>query len=55
MSVKLISVKCPECGAALDIEQGRTQCFCSYCGAKILTHDDNEYIIRKIDEAELKS
>jgi len=34
MSVELISVKCPECGASLDIEEGRRQMFCSYCGAK---------------------
>lgn len=36
MSTKLISMKCPECGAEVNAEEGREQCFCSYCGAKIL-------------------
>ncbi len=52
--VRFISVKCPECGAALQFEEGRTTVFCSYCGANILMHNDNEYIYRSIDEAEIK-
>lgn len=54
MSVKLIAVKCPECGANLQIEEGREQVFCSYCGTKIIITNDNEYIYRHIDEAEIK-
>lgn len=53
MAVKIYSVKCPECNASLPIEEGRTQMFCSYCGAKIIVHNENEYICRHIDEAEL--
>lgn len=41
MGIKLITVKCPECGASLDIEEGRKQLFCSYCGSKILIQNDN--------------
>ena len=52
--VKLISIKCPDCGAALQFEEGRSTAFCSYCGAKILLHNENEYIYRNIDEAEIK-
>ncbi len=52
--IKLISVKCPECGAALQFEEGRQTAFCSYCGTKILLHNENEYIYRNIDEAEIK-
>ena len=51
MSVQFVSVKCPECGALLNIEEGRSQAFCSYCGTKILVHNDNEKIYRHIDEA----
>lgn len=51
--IRLISVKCPECGAALEFEEGRRTAFCSYCGAKILLHNDNEHIYRNIDEAEI--
>ena len=54
MAVKLISVKCPECGATLNIEEGREQAFCTYCGTKVLLHNENEYIYRHIDEAGVK-
>ena len=51
MSVKQIAVKCPECGATLNIEEDRTQAFCTYCGTKVLVHNENEHIYRNIDEA----
>lgn len=54
MAVKLVSVKCPQCGASLDIDEGRNHVFCSYCGTKILVDNDNEYIYRHIDEASIK-
>lgn len=54
MGVRLLAVKCPECGAKLDIEEGRKQLFCSFCGAKVLATNDNEYIYRKVDEARIK-
>lgn len=52
--VRLISVKCPDCGAALQFEEGRQTAFCSYCGAKFLLHNENEFIYRNIDEAGIK-
>lgn len=53
--MKLISLKCPECDANLSIEEERTQCFCQYCGTKILLDDGGKtYTYRKIDEARLK-
>ena len=52
--IRMISVKCPECGAALEFEEGRQTAFCSYCGAKILLQNENEYIFRTIDEAEIR-
>ena len=54
MSISLISVKCPECGANLGLEENRQQAFCSYCGAKILISNDNEYVVKQINEAEIK-
>ena len=54
MAIKFIPVKCPECGAALNVEEGRQQIFCSYCGTKILIHNENEYIYHRIDEADIK-
>ena len=54
MAIKLYSIKCPDCGASLPIEEGRRQLFCSYCGAKVIVNNENEYIIREIDEARIK-
>ena len=54
MAITVNSVKCPDCGASLPIEEGRTQVFCSYCGAKVLVTNENEYIYRHIDEAGIK-
>lgn len=54
MAIKLFTVKCPECGAMLDIEEGRKQIFCSYCGSKVIVQNDNEYIVYNIDEAEVR-
>lgn len=54
MAIKAVSIKCPESGANLNIEEGHKQLFCKYCGAKIILENDNEYIYRHIDEAEVK-
>ena len=54
MAVKFTSVKCPDCGAVLPIEEGRNQVFCSYCGSKIIMTNENEYVYCHIDEAEIK-
>lgn len=54
MAVKLTSVKCPECGANLPIEEGRERLFCSYCGTPVIVTNENEKIVRHIDEAKIK-
>ncbi len=54
MGIEMISVKCPECGAAMTVEGDRKTAFCSYCGSKIILHSDNEYTINISDEAEVK-
>lgn len=54
MAIQFVSVRCPECGAELSIEGGRENAFCSYCGAKVLIHNENEHIYRNIDEARIK-
>ena len=56
-SIKMIhtvSIKCPDCGAALDIESTRDTAYCTYCGAKIKITYDNEIVVRHIDDAEIK-
>ena len=54
MAVKFTSVKCPECGANLPIEEGRERIFCSYCGTPVIITNENEKIIRHVDEAKIK-
>jgi len=54
MAVRFISVKCPECGANLPMEEGRKEMFCSYCGTRVIMSNDNEHIYRHIDEAAIK-
>lgn len=51
MAITLNSVKCPECGASLPVEEGRKKLFCSYCGAQVIVTDENEHTFRYIDEA----
>nr|WP_300870684.1 hypothetical protein [uncultured Acetatifactor sp.] len=53
--VKIISVKCPECNASISIEDNRKECFCQYCGTKIIIDDGSTmHTYRKIDEARIK-
>lgn len=40
--MKLTVLKCPECGANIEIEEGRDFCFCNYCGCKILIDDEKK-------------
>ena len=54
MSISFITLKCPECDAKIDVEEGWDRAFCTYCGAKILVNNENEYIYRKVDEARIK-
>ncbi|WP_294909160.1 hypothetical protein [uncultured Ruminococcus sp.] len=46
--MKLITQKCPACGANLEIEEGRDFSYCQYCGSKILIDNEKkEYTINK--------
>jgi DNA-directed RNA polymerase subunit RPC12/RpoP len=42
--MKLLSMKCPECGAILDIPDDRKTFFCTYCGNKILLDDGSHTV-----------
>ena len=52
--MKIISLTCTNCGADLTIEEGRKDCYCSYCGHHMLIDDGvKEILHRKIDEAQI--
>ena len=54
MAIQFVSIKCPECSADLQIEDGREYAFCTYCGARVMIANDNEHIYKMIDEARIK-
>ena len=50
-------LKCPNCNASLEVENGLDTFFCNYCGTKIFIDDQNEATIQaKVDirKAELE-
>lgn len=61
--MKIVSLKCPGCGADINVDYDRKIVFCEYCGKKIFIDDEikrtehTENInvtYRKIDEAKLR-
>lgn len=38
--MKFITLKCPECGATLNLDNSQKEYFCTYCGAKILLDEE---------------
>lgn len=42
--MKLITLRCPACGADLNVEEGRNVYYCSYCQQKIMLDDEAEHI-----------
>ena len=53
--IKMISLKCPECDASLSVDGELKQCFCQYCGTKIMIDDGStSHTYRTVDEARIK-
>ena len=54
--MKAYTIKCPECGATIDVYSEREKIFCTYCGTQIILDDEidrKEVTHRYIDEAEI--
>ena len=65
--MKVVAMKCPSCGGSFDVEEGRKDCYCQFCGEHIFLDDEvkksektfafrNDTKIRKMEleaEAEL--
>lgn len=53
----VLELKCPRCGADLNVEEDREILYCEYCGAKIILTDENTFTINKtihtIDDADI--
>ena len=53
--MKLINMKCQNCGADLQVDPERKQAFCSYCGTRLLVDDESINITNRfVDEARIK-
>ena len=53
--MKLINLRCKNCGAELQIDPERKQAFCSYCGTRLLLDDESINITNRfVDEARVR-
>ena len=53
--MKLISLTCSKCGATMEVDADRKECFCTFCGTKLMIADETININQQfIDEARLR-
>ena len=53
--MKLINLRCKNCGAELQLDAEKKQAFCSYCGTRLLLDDESINITNRfVDEARVK-
>lgn len=43
--ITTLTLKCPNCGADIEVDSSREFCFCQYCGTKVLLSDENKKTI----------
>lgn len=48
------SIKCPNCGASIEIDETRETCFCTYCGSQIQRDPSNTVTHRTVDVAKIR-
>lgn len=51
--INLIKLQCPNCSANLEVDASLKQCFCQYCGTKLLINNENEKTIKIVNEADM--
>lgn len=44
--MNMVHLRCPDCGADLEVDNSREFCFCQYCGTKIILEDQSASIRR---------
>lgn len=42
--MRMYQLKCPACGASIEVERNRDSCFCSYCGTKVYVDDETHRV-----------
>ena len=51
---KTSGVKCPHCDAPLEYDGSSRYITCGFCGSTVEVTGENEFVIRKVDEAEIQ-
>ncbi len=51
--MKMVAMKCPECGASVNADLDKETAYCEFCGARLFLQNENEYTIHNVDEAEV--
>lgn len=44
--MNLIHLRCPDCGAELEVDKAREFCFCQYCGTKVILEESTASVRR---------
>lgn len=44
--MELFTMRCPNCGADLEVENGIDSLYCKYCGTKILVSGQDKHTVR---------
>ena len=53
--MNLVSAKCPNCGANIQVDSERNECFCSFCGSKINTQQAISLVVKVDKSADYKN
>lgn len=52
--MRMVKLKCENCGGQLEINSEQDRVFCEYCGAEILI-DDNAYELKRVENVKLQA
>ncbi len=53
--MKLVSYKCPNCNASIQVDDTKRSFFCTYCGSPVnIDLGENVFTYREINEAEIR-
>ena len=52
--IEFIKLKCPSCGADLNVDSSLDICYCQYCGSRILIDGQSDTIINAKKEIEMQ-
>ena len=53
--MKLVSYKCPNCNASIQVDDTKRSFFCTYCGSPVnIDLSENVFTYREINEAEIR-